>query len=650
MIRTIRLAFLLICAPLALQAAPPQLTPADVQEKLGEILEAHATHQKLDPVLIERTMTNYVDILDPSKTYLTESEVAEWLSPQSDQVDTILAGYKKGEFPDFYDLHNLMVKAVKRRNRIEEKLTELPDVSTVDRKKFKDLEWAKDEAELSQRLAELRALQIDASAKFNDESQEKVLKRLKKRRSRVESRIVGNSAKEQKQIVLANVLKATVSALDSQTAYFTPEEAYEVVQQVQQRLFGIGVRMSDNLDGFNIVQIVEGGPAHTQGKLRAKDRIVAVNGKNVVGFDIVDAVQLIRGKADTPVTLTILRDVVVDEEKVEKTLDVTVIRGEVVVEETRFDSSYEPFGDGVIGRIALHSFYHDQNTSAAADVEKAIKELKEEHNLKGVILDLRHNAGGLLEQGIAVTGLFITKGIVASVKDNTNKVRHLRDVSGTTAWDGPLIVLVSRGSASASEIVAQSLQDYGRALIVGDATTFGKGTFQVVTIDTMNGQNISPKGEYKVTRGAYYTVSGKSPQLHGVIPEVVVPGIYSELEIGEQFTKFPLEAEDLKANFQDDLADIPFLHRIDAIRTYRFNLQPQLDTYTPYLARLQENSQIRLEKDKDYQFFISVLKGETDEDVTVGQNDFQLNETYNVMRDLIYLLESNQKQTAAVAA
>src|SRR5579871_5490225 len=153
-------------------------------------------------------------------------------------------------------------------------------------------------------------------------------------------------------------------------------------------------------------------------------------------------------------------------------MEVELVRGEVVLDETRLETQLEPYGDGQIVTLRLFSFYQDENHSSAQDMRKALEEIKKEYKLKGVIVDLRGNAGGLLTQAVSVTGLFISKGIVVSVKDNTGKLQHLREVEGNPVWDGPLIVLVDRGSASAAEIVAQTLQDYGRAVVVGDEHTF----------------------------------------------------------------------------------------------------------------------------------------------------------------------------------
>ena len=281
----------------------------------------------------------------------------------------------------------------------------------------------------------------------------------------------------------------------------------------------------------------------------------------------------------------------------------------------------------MIAHLRLFSFYQDQKSSSASDLKKAIERIKKEHKLNGVLLDLRGNAGGLLTQAVAVTGLFINKGIVCSIKDNTGKIQHLRELEGNPIWDGPLLVLTNRASASAAEIVAQTLQDYGRSLIIGDDRTFGKGSFQTFTLDPIQNPKVNPKGEYKVTRGCYYTVSGKSPQLIGVKSDIVLPGLLSQLEVGEQFSKFPLENDQIDPHFDDDLADISPFHRMQLGPMYKYNLQTKLTTYEPFLPKLISNSKARIELNKNYQNFLAEIEKKNFDSKPVelfNQSDLQL--------------------------
>ena len=442
------------------------------------------------------------------------------------------------------------------------------------------------------------------------------------------------------------MLKSSASALDAHTNYFTPSEANQFMIQVQQRLFGIGAQLRDNLDGLSIIRILENSPASQSNKLKINDKIIAVNGEPIVGMDITEADDLIRGEKGTPVHLTLLREIGEGESRQMEKLEIELVRNEVVLEETRLDSSFEPYGDGVIAHLKLFSFYQDQKSSSASDIRKVLENTKKDQKLKGVILDLRSNSGGLLNQAVSVTGLFINKGIVCSIKDNTGKLQHLRELEGKPAWDGPLFVLVNCASASAAEIVAQTLQDYGRALVIGDPHTFGKGSFQTFTLDPIHNPKINPQGEYKVTRGRYYTVSGKSPQLKGGQSNIVIPGLLSELDIGETFSKFPLENDEIEPHFEDDLSDVSPFHRLQLGPMYKYNLQTKLTTYEPYSEVLKKNSQLRIESNKNYQNFLIELKKKNFDSSPIelfGQSDLQFVEALNVMKDYIFLISCDEQ-------
>lgn len=619
----------------------PNLTPNDVKSKLEEILKVHVTYKTLTPELAKRILQNLIEELDPLKLYFIEPDINQWLKPSDPLISQILESFKTSNYQVFDSIFIKMNEAIERRNKIEAEIEKVSLPKDVDSQEFMDIKWATSREELFQRLLKIKALQLEVAEKLH-EPEDIFLQRLKKRRLHKEADIV-NSTENRKILILTDILKAAASSLDTHTNYFTPSEAKEFLIQVQQMLSGIGAQLKDSLNGFTIVRMIEGGPASKNNKLKINDRIIAVDGEPVVGLDITEAVELIRGEKGSSVTLTILRDM--GDNKTEK-LDIKLIRGEVVLEESRIDSQVEPYADGMIAIIGLHCFYQDNKSSSADDLKKALDKIKSCYKLKGVLLDLRNNAGGLLPQAVAVSSLFITKGIVVSIKDSTGYVQHLRDTDNKPLWDGPLLILTNRASASAAEIVSQSLQDYGRAILVGDDKTFGKGTFQTFSLDASRSSKINPKGEYKVTRGKYYTVSGRSPQLVGVKTDIVIPGILSEMEIGEQFSKFPLANDSIKPNFDDDLSDIPPEHRKRIGLFYRHNLQPILTKYTQYLETLRKNSSKRIELCKNYQDFLKEIKNKHFDSENVellDHGDLQLAEAKNIMKDLVYLDEMNNK-------
>lgn len=630
---------LLLFLSCSLSAAKlPEISSHDVVETLHTMMEAHVACKEINAPLIKRALEHYLDELDPTKTYLLKSEVSRWIELTDELANEICQAMGKGDFSHFTAIHNLMVTAVCRRQTLESKLAEavLPDNVTI--ADFKEMDWAASEEDLANRLLKIKSLQLAAAEKLDAESREKALRRIAKSRTSREEEIAAVSTQDRERFVLSLVLKACAASFDAHTAYFTPWEASQFMIQLQQRLFGIGAQLRDDLNGFTVVKIIEGGPASRGTGLKANDRIIAINGEPVVGLEITEAVELIRGEEGTVVALTVLRPEGDKEEK----LEIEILRGEVVIKEARIESKVIPFGDGVIAHIALHSFYQDPLHSSASDLFEEINKIQKDHIIRGMILDLRLNAGGVLPQAVAVTGLFITKGIVCSIKDNHGFIEHLRDIDSRTAYDGPLIVLTSKASASASEIVAQTLQDYGRAILVGDEHTYGKGTFQTFTLDSGNNGKVNPKGEFKVTRGKYYTVSGKSPQLIGVVPDIIVPGLYSVAEIGEKHAKNPLENDSISENFNDDLSDVPPQQRDQISWLYRFNLQPKIKTFTRHLANLQKNSKTRIEHESLYQSFLTQLN---EEEMKLEQAELyvkfdpQLHETVNIMKDLILLLK-----------
>lgn len=626
------------------EAKLPDLTPEIVQSKSQEIMKSHATQKELNPALVERILVSYIDILDPTKTYFIQGDIQQWIEPSDADIQRITTQMKNKDYSEFRKIHQAMARAIERRRDLETKIDPENLPSDVSADEFKELEWTQSPDELLERLRRIEGLQVETAAKLSKDFRDKSLLRIKKRRAKYEDDILDNSEEFRTNYILTNVLKSIASSLDSHTTYFTPEEAAQFMINVQQRLYGIGAQLRDDLNGFTIVKIVEGGPAAQGKQLKLKDRIVAVDGEPVVGMDIADAVELIRGPENTPVVLTVIRTTEVnDKPPIEEKLDITIKRGEVVLTETRYESSYEPFGDGVIAYLRLYSFYQDPESSSASDLKKAFEEIRKKHNIQGVILDLRYNSGGMLSQAVNVAGLFVTKGIIVSIKDDKGTVQHLRELDGKTIWDGPLVVLINRASASASEIVAGTLQDYGRAIIVGDDHTYGKGSFQTFTLNHSPGTKVNPQGEYKVTRGRYYTVSGQTPQLTGIESDVTVPGPLTVLDIGEKYTKYPLENDTIPANFEDTLNDIPIVQRDRVRKLYHFDLQPKLDIYGPYVQKLRTNSEYRVENNKNYQSFLreinkkNVVEGEDEEQF--GQNDLQLQEGFNVMKDLILLTQ-----------
>jgi len=626
-----------ITCEISANVIPPDITPKEAVFKAEEIFQAHIRYKKFSPEIARRTLLNFIEELDPLKTYFISSEITQFTDPSNELLDKIANDYQHSHFYSFERIYKIFLQAIERRNLLESKVGANIKANDLDSKKIHDAPWANNPEELLEKLVMIKALQEEAADKLStDEQYDLFFQRVAKRRLNHEKDFIGDSKRHQEKKMLTYFLKSLSASLDTHTMYFTPSEAKHFLVQVQQRLFGIGAQLRDDLNGFTIVNIVEGGPAALNGGLHIDDKIIAVNQEPIVGMDIIEAVDRIRGPQGSRVILTILRDVEGQNEK----FDIEIVRDEVILKETRYNSYVEPFGNGVIGYIALHSFYQDPNTSSTIDIKNAITDMKKNHNLLGIIFDLRHNSGGLLPQAVQVTGLFIKKGVVASIKDHSGRHQRLRNLTNNQIWDGPLIVLTNKSSASASEIVALALSDYGRALIVGDETTYGKGSYQTFTLESANPDRINPKGEYKVTRGTYYTAGGGSPQLVGVKSDIEIPGILSQMEVGEKHNKYPLSNDQISPLFHDDLSDVHPLYRMRMRKLLSQETEQRSTTLSLYIPTLTQNSQERIKKNHNYQYFLNELKNKNYYELdhnSLGQNDLQLEETFNAMKELILL-------------
>ncbi len=614
---------------------PPHLTPHDTYEKTQEILKVHAKYKKLDKELMARTLKIFIDKIDPLKVYLLKGEVDVYTNPSDNLLSVAVEDFEHKNFTFFSSLYSTFLVAVDRRNSIESDIFyhDLPKAVA-----FKDIEEMGHPVsinECKEKLRMIKALQEDSISLLDTEKQEKQRAFILRKRINYEKELKTESNLERARMVHAFFLKSVAEALDSHTTYFTPHEAKQFLVQVQQRLFGIGALLADTMDGLQVQKVIEGGPAFVEKSLKKGDKIIAVDNTSIIGMDLSEAVELIRGPRKTKVILSIVR--IKDDTK--QNFDVEITRDEIIVNESRFTATTEPCGDGVIAHLHLHSFYADPKTSSEKDLKNALLQIQKEHKVKGVVLDLRNNGGGLLSEAINVSSLFINKGVVAAIRTHTGEVSRLRNLNDNKVWDGPLIVLTNECSASASEIVALALSDYGRAIVVGGKSTFGKGTHQSGTFFDLTPDRVNPKGEYKVTGGMYYTVGGKTPQLVGVASDIVVPGIYSKAEIGEKFTKYPLENDSIDPLFEDDLADVHPLYRFKIKKALQSNLQEK-ESVAKYIPLLEKSSKDRIETNKDYQNFLKALENPSDTtyyDELFSQEDLQLTECMNIMKEYVLI-------------
>lgn len=401
---------------------------------------------------------------------------------------------------------------------------------------------------------------------------------------------------------LSQYINALTSVYDPHTTYFKPVDRDEFNLRISGRIGfeGIGARLSKKGDYINIEEIIVGGPAWKGEELEQNDLILRVrqyeekDALDIKGMEVEDVVEHIRGKKGTKVVLSV--------KKRDGTMDDIVIERDVIVLEERYAKSLLLPGvdeSERFGYIYLPSFYADfedrNGHFSAADVKKELDKLKSE-NVDGIILDLRNNGGGALNEVIKMSGFFIEKGPVVQVKGRQAPAEVLSDEDKSVEYDGPLVVLVNNLSASASEILAAALQDYGRAIIVGSNSTFGKGTVQrLIDLDrTLPGYGeVKPLGELKLTMQKFYRINGGSVQLRGVVPDVILPDNYHFTEVGEKDQDYPLEwTEIAPADYSQNVFS---LRKLDKIR----KLSQARIAESPTFGRVLDNAK-RLKAQREF--------------------------------------------------
>jgi carboxyl-terminal processing protease len=406
---------------------------------------------------------------------------------------------------------------------------------------------------------------------------------------------------------LSDYLNAVTSVYDPHTGYFAPVDKENFDISMAGKLEGIGARLQTDGEYTKVTDVVAGGPAWKGKELAEKDVImkVAQEGEEPVdigGMNINEVVQLIRGKKGTKVTLTV--------KQVDGTIaDIEIIRDVVILEEGFAKSVILDTEVGEkVGYIRLPRFYadfsDDKGRSSFRDIRTEVEKLKTE-SVGGIILDLRSNGGGSLRDVVDMTGLFIDEGPIVQVKSRGRNPEVLEDDDSKVQYDGPLVVMVNEFSASASEILAAALQDYGRAVIVGNKT-FGKGTVQrFIDLDVAvrGANNVKPLGNLKVTTQKFYRVNGGSTQLEGVTPDIFLPDNFAYLETGERENDYPLQWDKIAPAAYNRVpayvAPLPKIREKSMARTKSNEVFQAIDQYAKDLKADRDESIVSLNL-KDY--------------------------------------------------
>ena len=526
---------------------PPALIPQGYEAKAAcltaQILSRH--HYKaaaLDGSVSQKIFDQYLKSLDSERLFFTQQDVNR-LSQDRDQLGQAIL---KEDLNPAYRIFNLYEqRATERFTYARSLLTQgfnfdAQESFQVQRDKQT---WPQDEVDASE-LWRKRVKNDWLSLKLAGKDGKSIAEVLDKRYENSLKRIAKTKGADAFQLFM----NAYTTSIEPHTNYFGLREAQEFDISMRLTLIGIGAVLTQSDDYTTIRELVAGGPANLSGQLKAGDRIVAVGqGKegpmlDIMGWRQDDAVALIRGPADTTVRLDILpAEAGVDG----KHKIVALVRKPINLAEQAAKSSIQTIMDGNtkrrIGVISLPSFYEDfaarqsgdkKFKSASRDVERLLGELKKA-KVQSVLIDLRNNAGGSLSEAIELTGLFIGRGAVLQQRNAAGKVWVERTDHATMAWNGPMGVLINRSSASASEIFAAAMQDYGRGLIIGEPS-FGKGTVQTIIKLDQFAQSSKPQlGELKMTVAQFFRVNGGTTQLRGVTPDILLPGYFDERDFGE---------------------------------------------------------------------------------------------------------------------
>lgn len=633
------------------------LQPKDIKKIMNQIFDQHVDKKEMSSAILRNSFKVYIDQFDPNRLYLMESEVRPFLQLKDSDVNHFVDEYQKGLFPEYIALNDVIQKAIKRareirlsleesnRSHLFEKNQSFPSEG-YDEWSDPDLKqsFAANEKELANRIRkDLNQFIASERKRFGTAyvaSREAQTIRLYERQARghenqylfvYESGQSMNEAEQQNAFAM-HVLKSLANSLDAHTTVLNPAEAYEMRIRLEKEMPGIGVILQPSANGFVVTQIIKEGPAAKTGLIQTNDLIVEINGASVRSLTLTKVMEMLRGKAGSSLSLGLKRIVFDHGKSVEKKINVVLMREEMALDEDRARWSYETFDGGILGKIQLDSFYQgDNGISSESDVREAIAQLDKRGNLRGLILDLRENSGGFLSQAVKVAGLFITNGIVVISKYFNGEEHFYRDMDGKVSYDGPLIILTSKATASAAEIVAQALQDYGVAIIVGDQHTYGKGTIQSQTITENQASTF-----FKVTVGKYYTVSGKTPQIQGVKADIVVPSQFLHENIGEEYLDYPLTQDVIPSAFDDKLADINPNLKAWYMRYYIPTLQHKKLFWGNVLSQLKKRSEERMSQNKDYQKFIQGTVSPL-ENRYIKPEELQMAEATSIMKDMIQL-------------
>ncbi|PVZ70453.1 carboxy terminal-processing peptidase [Pelagibaculum spongiae] len=570
---------------------PNQRYSQSSREVLQLLRRNHFVNFDLDDKLSQQAFDAYIKSLDGSRSYFHQNDIKQ-LSAWRSELDNQLS---RGKLEPAFEIFN------RYRRRVAERLIFSIDLlenqfDKIDFKKDESLvidrseaPWVANKSELQdiwRKLIKNDILSLKLSGKKNSEIPELLTKRYKNQ--------LKNNKQYRSDDVFGTFINAVTQSVDPHTSYMSPRQSEQFDISMSRSLEGIGAVLQKDNEFTKVIRLVTGGPADKAGELKPGDKIIAVGQGNdgklidVIGWRLDDVVQLIRGKRNTIVSLQVTgsdttqppKQINITRKKVE--LADQIAKKKIITVTGDDNQQYK------IGVIDVPTFYHDFEAyrkgdpnyrSTTRDVRRLLNELKKE-KVDGLIVDLRNNGGGSLNEANSLTGLFIPKGPTVQIKTENGRVEQLQDNDrNEIAWRNGMAVLVNRLSASASEIFAGAIQDYNRGLIIG-GQTFGKGTVQ--RLEPLKSGTL---GRLKLTNAKFYRISGDSTQHRGVLPDIAFPSLFDKTEVGE--------------------SSLPYALPWDRINHLYYIKQPPLK---PLYSLLNKKHESRVNDDPDFQYVVNFIE------------------------------------------
>jgi carboxyl-terminal processing protease len=520
------------------------LTCGDLRDLSTLLLQKHIRIHMMTPEVRARAVQTYIQRIDPQRLLYLQAEQERL----AERLEDAFLQVRAGECAKLRAIHEDSVARAREQEAYVRKFVGAAGYQVdTNAEIVLDPEKRGWPATAAQRDAWLEALlhfQVSnflSSGEPLEEAKKRIVHRYELRTARM--------AELEREDLYAGFLDALANALDPHSSYLTQDALDDFQIQMELSLEGIGVALSER-DGYSVVeQVIPGGAADRLGVLQPQDRIVAVAEEGQTPVDIIDmplreVVNRIRGKKGTKVHLTVVRE----GDKTER-FHVAIVRDKIDLEEQaaklRLETVEKESKQLKLAVIELPSFYGDgdgdpNKRQGSRDVQRLLEQAKRE-KAQGLLLDLSRNGGGLLDDAVRISGFFLRRGGIVAVQSSEDRTRVLEDPDGELVWPGPLVLLTSRVSASASEILAGAMKDYRRAVVVGDAHTFGKGTVQSL-IPLRPGL-----GALKITTGLFFRPGGASTQHEGVAADVVLPSVLTEDLVGERTQPHSLKVESIQS-------------------------------------------------------------------------------------------------------